>query len=216
MHKHLGPRFRRLARHALVCFGLGLGLALASVVSADQDTEDVPVRADGIPEAKHVIVLVVQDGPVSEERIRAFQRQRDRWLGMIGGLKEDERIAVLAFRGHLELVQDFTRDPDSLWEAVERSHLGKTSDSVPGDGTVLLRELLPDAQALEDTQDLYDGLHLLAAALEDTAEPVYLQLAGDRLPSLGYRYRHQQQSRELRAHEDLAAAGVYVVGMRSR
>lgn len=123
------------------------------------------VASDGVrnPEGR-LVVLLVQNGHIALRMVgilRVWQEARE----LLDGLLPTDRVAVLAYGGHMRLVQDFTADPVKVREGFRAAMLGRRVPSPGADAPFpALAPALSEA-TLAATTSIEKGLEVLGAAL---------------------------------------------------
>lgn len=127
--------------------------------------EAPPVTADGVPQAQgRLLVLLVQNGLGADRMIgllRLWQAARE----LLDTLVPTDRVAVLAYGGHLRLVQDFTADPLRVRAGFRAAMLGRR---VPAPGADAPFPALAPAlgeEVLQATTSVEKGLEAIGRAL---------------------------------------------------
>jgi len=105
------------------------------------------------------------------------------------GVMPDDYVAVVTYDGALNVVQNFTRDPELITQSVWRSATGKapkkqwksrTSDPIEG---ISLAPLMHDPEVRRRTDDLYSAISELAMTLGGVRGRKVLTLFGADFPS---------------------------------
>lgn len=131
---------------------------LAAPTAGSAPREEAP-RMPG----KLVVFFVQAD--LNPTRISGQMRLRPYTQELLATLQPGDQMAVVSFDSHLHLRQDFTRDREAVFAAIDRGMLWGPDDPGPGGGEARLTDSF-------DFQDAYDaasaerGLEVTANALE--------------------------------------------------
>jgi VWFA-related protein len=115
------------------------------------------------PPGKLVVFFVQAD--LNPTRISGQLRLRPYTAELLDTLDPEDRMAVVSFDSHLHLRQDFTRDREAVYAAIDRGMLYGRSETGPGDGEVALAGSFDPAAAF-DAASPERGLEVMAEALE--------------------------------------------------
>ena len=132
-----------------------------------------PPSAPAVPEmpeeeasrlpGKLVVFFVQAD--LNPTRISGQMRLRPYTEEFLETLEPGDQMAVISFDSHLHLRQDFTRDREAVFAAIDRGMLWGADDPGPGGGEVRLTDSF-DFQAAFDAASAERGLEVMANALE--------------------------------------------------
>lgn len=115
------------------------------------------------PPGKLVVFFVQAD--LNPTRISGQLRLRPYTAELLDTLDPEDRMAVVSFDSHLHLRQDFTRDREAVYSAIDRGMLYGSSETGPGEGEVALADSFDPAAAF-DAASPERGLEVMAEALE--------------------------------------------------
>ncbi|HVS03518.1 MAG TPA: VWA domain-containing protein [Thermoanaerobaculia bacterium] len=127
----------------------------------------VGVDADDVVFDRYFILLF-HDQRMLFPRLAAQQLDAGRWVKrwVQEGVLANDYFAVVRYDSTLDVIQDFTNDPEQLTRAVDLAVQGKNPRLLepPEQGPSLLRQL-PSEQAVDRmTRTIYEGLQVLATA----------------------------------------------------
>lgn len=111
-----------------------------------------------------LLVLLVQ-APRDGGHMRGLLRTWHSASPLLDSLVATDRVAVLAWRGHLKLLQDFTADRARVREALNAALVGRRRESGPADEPFPALAPALGAEALARTSTMERGLEAIAAAL---------------------------------------------------
>lgn len=120
-----------------------------------------------VPAQGRTIVIVFQvDFGLHVSRSVGIVRMAPRAAAFVRSLAPDDRVALLTYGSHLELVADFTRDHEALASMLTTSGiLGKSSEPPVSSPPLLADHLDPEAGL--SAYQMIDGLELLGRALQN-------------------------------------------------
>jgi len=128
------------------------------------------LNTDEIPEERYFILLFEKDFLASMTRNTQLWEQRKRvlevakkWLRL---LEPNDWVAVATYDQSLELLQDFTRDPDVLISALDRTLVAKAGEPSPGPSpnSPTLAALPKGKELVARTSSIHEALEEIARA----------------------------------------------------
>ena len=137
------------------------------------------------PPGKLVVFFVQAD--LNPTRISGQMRLRPYTQELLETFQPGDQAAVVSFDSHLHLRQDFTRDRDAVFAAIDRGMLWGADDPGPGGGEVRLTDSF-NFQAAFDAASAERALEVTADALEPLPGEkvlVYLGWGLGRFSSMG-------------------------------
>jgi VWFA-related protein len=163
---------------------------------------------DRVPRDRFFILFVEEQRHNSIARPSLVDRQRDagrevsRWLAEEAQLAD--RVAVVSFRYGLRVHQDFTRDRQALFEAVDGAVHGRDPSKTPPSRR---REVASDPAALSSlpagkelrkaSRDIYGALRLVAGAVKSVPGRKNLIFLGRGFGDVGTYGNYQPESSKL-------------------
>jgi VWFA-related protein len=138
---------------------------------ASGEVADLPLPGPSIPgmlqprPAGKLVVFWVQ-ADLHPTRISGQLRLRPYTEEFLDTLHPSDHMAVISFDSHLHLRQDFTRDREAVYAAIDRGMLFGESETGPGSGEVSLMGSF-DFEAAFDAASPERALEVTAEALED-------------------------------------------------
>lgn len=127
---------------------------------------DTPAgTSEDIPPLPGKLVVFFVQADLNPTRISGQMRLRPYTEELLQTLQPGDQMAVVSFDSHLHLRQDFTRDRDAVFAAIDRGMLWGADDPGPGGGEVRLTDSF-DFQNAYEAASPERGLEVMANALE--------------------------------------------------
>jgi VWFA-related protein len=126
--------------------------------------EAPPAPAPAVPRAGHLVVFFVQ-ADLNPTRISGQLRLRPHTRGLLDTLPPADRVAVVSYDSHLKLRQDFTRDREKVYAALDRAMLYSREEEIAPEGPESLAGHF-DTEAARRAATPERALELTARALE--------------------------------------------------
>jgi len=105
--------------------------APAAPAETSEETQDIAVPAPR-PAGRLVVFFVQAD--LNPTRISGQLRLRLHTRELLDSLRPDDRVAVVSYDSHLKLRQDFTRDRDAVYAALDQGMLWGEEPDIAPDG----------------------------------------------------------------------------------
>jgi VWFA-related protein len=127
------------------------------------------LNTDEIPEERYFILLFEKDFLVVTSTTRLWEQRKrvlevaKKWLRL---LEPNDWVAVATYDQSLELLQDFTRDPDILMSALDRTLVAKGGEPSPGPSpnSPTLAALPKGKELVSRTSSIHEALEEIARA----------------------------------------------------
>ena len=123
-----------------------------------------PAPAPSVSRPGRMVVFFVQ-ADLNPTRISGQLRLRLHTRGLLDTLPPADRVAVVSYDSHLKLRQDFTRDHEKVYAALDRSMLYNPEDEIAPAGSESLAAYF-DTEAARQAASPERALELTALALE--------------------------------------------------
>jgi VWFA-related protein len=124
---------------------------------------EAPAPAPSVPRPASLVVFFVQ-ADLNPTRISGQLRLRLHTRGLLDTLPPADRVAVVSYDSHLKLRQDFTRDHEKVYAALDRAMLYNPEDEVASEGPESLAAYF-DTEAARRAASPERALELTARAL---------------------------------------------------
>ncbi len=126
--------------------------------------EEAPAPAPSAPKPGRLVVFFVQ-ADLNPTRISGQLRLRPHTRELLDTLPSGDRVAVVSFDSHLKLRQDFTRDRDKAYAALDRAMIYSPDEEAAPEGPESLAGHF-DVAAARDAATPERALELTARALQ--------------------------------------------------
>jgi VWFA-related protein len=124
---------------------------------------EAPAPAPSVPRPASLVVFFVQ-ADLNPTRISGQLRLRLHTRGLLDTLPPADRVAVVSYDSHLKLRQDFTRDHEKVYAALDRAMLYNPEDEIAPAGPESLAAYF-DTEAARRAASPERALELTARAL---------------------------------------------------
>jgi VWFA-related protein len=142
------------------------------------------LNIDEIPEERYFILLFEKDFLVATNKTRLWEQRKrvievaKKWLRL---LEPNDWVAVATYDQSLDLLQDFTRDPDALISALDRSLVAKAGEPGPGPSpnSPTLSALPKGKELVARTSSIFEALEEIGKATRGIRARKHLLLITD-------------------------------------
>jgi len=118
------------------------------------------------PEGRSIVILFQTDFGLEPSRTIGVMRMAPRAAAFVASLGPDDRVALLTYGSHLELLSDFTSDHEAVADMLTTSKILEAEISPPQQIPPLLGKHLDAEEAMAAAQ-MIDGFELIGRALQE-------------------------------------------------